>query len=160
MAPRQSLRFSVPLSAKSFLVNLVGNQESPQISWNNEMAHLLSSRNRRPRRGQERTLAKRSLLVVTSTENVDRKIREDHPSVHLVTGGEFTQLRYRLCRICTIYSASDLTSGHSFSGKIETVFKFNLIQRSSRWVSSLFVNFWPFRRSSSDGLTIFGWLNS
>ena len=55
-----------------------GNQESPQISWNNEMGLLLSPRNRRPRRGQERTLAKRSFLVVTSTENV--KIRQDHPS--------------------------------------------------------------------------------
>ena len=41
-------------------------------------ALLLSPRNRRPRRGQERTLAKRSFLVVTSTENV--KIRQDHPS--------------------------------------------------------------------------------
>ena len=48
------------------------------------MALLLSTRNRRPRRGQERTLVKRSLLLTISTENVVHKIREYHlrPSGH------------------------------------------------------------------------------
>ena len=48
-----------------------GNQESPQISWNNG-ALVIAARNRRPQRGQERTLAKRSVCVSISTGWVPR----------------------------------------------------------------------------------------